>query len=169
FLAFKIGNFITVPTGVLLFFFFCCFLVYLFFRSKAGIAVSAGGANPMFAKAAGLNIDKNRILANMISTVLGAIGIIVFAQSFGYTQLYDGPLLMAFPAVAAVLIGGATAQRARVLHVIIGALIFNGLITTAPPVANELFVGTDLSDIMRAIVQNGIILYALTQVKGGGK
>jgi len=41
------------------------------------------------------------------------------------------------------------------------------LLTTALPVANEVFAGTDLSEIMRMIIQNGIILYALTQVKRG--
>ena len=167
FLAFKIGD-VVIPTGMLLFFGFFVVLVWLFFRSKTGIAISAGGANPKFAQAAGLNIDRNRILANILSTVLGAIGIIVYSQSFGYTQLYVAPLLMAFPAVAAILIGGATAARASVLNVVIGVFLFQGLLTSALPVANEVFAGTDLSEIMRAIIQNGVILYALTQVKRGG-
>ncbi len=166
FLAFKIGD-VIVPTGLLLTFAFFSFLVWLFFRSKRGIAISAGGANPKFAQAAGLDIDGNRVYANVISTLLGAIGIIVYSQSYGYAQLYSAPLMMAFPAVAAVLIGGATASRAKVSHVVIGVFLFQGLLTTALPVANELFAGTDLSEIMRMIVQNGIILYALTQVKRG--
>ena len=105
----------------------------------------------------------------MLSTVLGGLGIIVYSQSFGYAQLYTAPLMMAFPAVAAVLIGGATASRAKVSHAIIGVFLFQGLLTTALPVANEIFAGTDLSEIMRMIIQNGIILYALTQVKGGAR
>lgn len=167
-LSFQIGD-IVIPTGMLLVFFAFCFIVWLFFRTKSGIAISAGGINPMFAKASGLNIDRTRISANILSTVLGAIGIIIYSQSYGYVQLYNGPLLMAFPAVAAVLIGGATAQRARISHVIIGTVLFQGLLTSAMPVANKLFAGTDLSEIMRAIIQNGIILYALTKVKGGAK
>ena len=31
-----------------------------------------------------------------------------------------------------------------------------------------ILTGTDLSDIMRQVIQNGVILYALTQVKKGG-
>ena len=167
-LFFKIGR-IEFPTGLLLTFFVLCFLVYLFFRSPTGIAVSAGGINPMFARAAGLNIDRTRVVANVLSTVLGALGIIFYAQSFGYAQLYEGPMLMAFPAVAAVLIGGATAQRAKVSHVIFGTLIFQGLLTSALPVFNKMFEGTDLAGILQQVIQNGIILYALTQVKGGSK
>ena len=164
FLMFKVGD-VIIPTGMLLVFCFLSALVSLFFRSKTGIAISAGGINPRFARAAGLDVDRNRIWANILSNILGAIGIIIYSQSFGYAQLYSAPLMMAFSAVAAVLIGGATASRANVLNVVIGVILFQGLLTTALPVANEIFKGTDLSEIMRVIVQYGIILYALTQVK----
>lgn len=168
FLRFELGGLI-IPTGMILVFLLCCFIVWLYFRSKSGIAISAGGINSRFAQASGININANRIKANILSTVLGAVGIIVYSQGYGYAQLYNAPLMMAFPAVAAVLIGGATASRAKVSHVIIGTIIFQGLLTTALPVANQLFEGTDLSEILRMVIQNGIILYALTQVKGGDK
>lgn len=168
FLMLKVGKFI-IPTGLLLVFGIFCLIVWLFFKTKTGIAISAGGISPQFAKASGINIDRNRVIANIISTILGAVGIIVYAQSYGYAQIYTAPLMMAFPAVAAVLIGGATAQRAKVSHVIIGVFLFQGLLTTSLPVANEIFTGTDLSEIMRMVIQNGIILYALTQVQGGAK
>lgn len=54
------------------------------------------------------------------------------------------------------------------MNVVVGVCIFQGLMTAAMPVANALFTGTDLSDIMRQVIQNGVILYALTQVKKGG-
>jgi simple sugar transport system permease protein len=168
FLSFKIFG-VTIPTGLLLVFFAGCFAVWLFMRSKTGIAISAGGSNPLFAGAAGLNVDRGRIVANILSTVLGALGILVYAQSFGYTQLYTDPLLMAFPAVAGILIGGASVSRAKILHVIVGALIFQGLMATSLPVANELFAGTDLSETLRMIIQNGVILYALMQAGGKRK
>ena len=168
FLAFRVFG-VEIPTGMLLVFFGACFLVWLFTRSKLGIAISAGGANPMFAGAAGLNVDRGRIVANILSTVLGALGIIVYAQSFGYAQLYTDPLLMAFPAVAAILIGGASVSKARVMHVIVGTLIFQGLMATSLPVANEMFAGTDLSETLRMIIQNGVILYALMQAGSGGR
>lgn len=168
FLRFELSG-IKVPTGLLLVFFVFCILIWLFFRTKTGVAITAGGSNPEFAAASGIDINKTRVIANMLSTVLGALGIILYSQSYGFFQLYTGPLMMAFPAVAAILIGGATASRANVSHVIIGTFLFQGLLTTSMPVANQLFTGTDLSEIMRVILQNGIILYALTQVKGGGK
>ena len=139
-----------------------------FFKTKPGLAIYAGGVNPQFAVAAGLNVDRGRIIANILSTVLAGVGIIVYSQGYGYAQLYNGAMMMAFPAVAAVLIGGATAAKANCVNVVLGVFVFQGLMTAAMPVANQLFAGTDLSDIMRQIIQNGVILYALTQVKKGG-
>ncbi|MCI8686897.1 MAG: ABC transporter permease [Lawsonibacter sp.] len=166
---FQIGKDFIFPTGMILFCVVCCVVVWLFFRSKAGVAISAVGSSNSFAEASGLNIYRSRVLANVISTVLGAIGIVVYSQSYGYVQLYNAPLTMAFTAVAAILIGGASAARAKVFHVILGVFLFQGLMTSAPPVANKVFAGTDLSDILRMVIQNGVILYALTKVKKGGE
>jgi simple sugar transport system permease protein len=160
---------INVPTGMLLVVIACCLLLWLFFRSKTGIAISAVGMNPMFARASGLNVDRSRIIANIISTVLGALGIILYTQSFGFADLYVFPLFLAFQAVASVLVGGATAQRARIFHVILGTIIFQGLLTNSLPVLSRLIPVAALAVPMQLIVQNGIILFALTRVKGGAK
>jgi len=168
FLQFKFLG-ILIPTGALLLVVIACTLIWLFFRSKPGIAISAVGMNPMFATASGLNVDGSRVLANMISTALAAVGIIVYAQSFGYMTLYDTPMMMAFPAVAGILVGGASAQRSKVIHVIIGTFLFQGLLANGPTVFNSLLNGADLTDPTRMVVQNGVILYALTQMKGGSK
>ncbi|WP_105617882.1 ABC transporter permease subunit [Vallitalea okinawensis] len=166
FLAFSIGG-VEIPTGLILFFLVTCFVVFLFTKSKMGTLILAAGKNPKYAESSGINIDRGRIVASIVSTVLGAIGIIVFSQSYGFVQLYTAPLMMAFPAVAAVLIGGATAKRAKISHAIIGVLLFQGLLTSALPVANVIFPEGNLSEIIRMVVQNGIILYALTKVDGG--
>ena len=165
--AVKIAG-VTIPIGLMLTLALFCAAVWLFFKTKTGMAIYAGGQNPRFAEASGLNIDRNRIVANIISTILAGLGIILYAQGYGFVQLYNGPLNMAFPAVAAVLVGGATASKASIPNVLIGVCLFQGLMTTAMPVMNQIFTGTDLSDIMRIIIQNGVILYALTKVKSGG-
>jgi simple sugar transport system permease protein len=155
-----------VPTGMLIFFFVSCFLMFLFTKSKTGVALRAVGDNPNFARASGIDVDRSRIIGTVLSTILGGIGIVVFSQSFGFVQLYQAPLNMAFPAVAGILIGGASAKKATITHVIIGTFLFQGLLTVAMPVANNLVPEGNLSEVMRMIVQNGIILYALTKVGG---
>lgn len=154
------------PTGLILFFFLCCFLIYLFVNSKVGVAMRAVGDNPSFARASGIHVDRQRLIGTTLSTVLGAVGIIIYSQSFGYIQLYTGPLMMAFPAVAAILIGGASAQKAEISHVLIGTFLFNGILTISLPVANQLLPEGNLSEVLRMIIQNGVILYALTKIGG---
>lgn len=165
FLSFKIWG-VTVPTGLLLFFAFCCLLMSLFLKSKSGIGMSTAGDNPKFATASGINVDKKRLLGTMVSTMFGAIGIIVYGQSYGFYQLYQAPLMMGFAAVAAVLIGGASSHRATIFHVVFGTFLFQGLLTIALPVANKIVTEGNLSEVLRIIVQNGIILYALTKMGG---
>ncbi|MEW9122054.1 MAG: ABC transporter permease [Thermotaleaceae bacterium] len=166
FMQFKIGG-VVIPTGLILFVFASCFLMWLFMRSKTGIALKAVGDNPKFATASGINVDHGRLIGTILSTVLGGIGIIVYAQSFGFFQLYQAPLYMAFPPVAAILIGGASTRSAKISHVIMGTFLFQALLTIALPVANKLVSEGNLSEVARIIVSNGIILYALTQAGGG--
>lgn len=168
FMGVSIGNFY-LPTGLILFFLFVCFIVWLFMRSKQGMALSATGANPVFTRSSGINTDKMRILGTMISTILGSIGIIIYSQSYGFLQLYNAPLMMGFHCVAAVLIGGATVSRAKISHVILGTFLFQGILAVALPVANMLLPEGNLSDVLRIIISNGIILYALSKTKGGSR
>ena len=68
--------------------------------------------------------------------MLGAVGILIYSQSYGFLQLYEGPMFMPFVAVAAVLIGGASVKKATISHVIIGTVLFLGIQVVAVPVAN---------------------------------
>ena len=161
FLAFEIAG-ISVPTGTLLLFAGFCALTALFFRTRWGITIAAARANPRFARAAGISYTATRTQAAILSTALGALGIVVFAQSYGFVQLYTAPLYMAFPAVACLLIGGATVSNATVLHVIVGTVLFQSILTVALPVTSQVVQG-DISETARLVIQNGMILYALTR------
>ncbi|MDD4336969.1 MAG: ABC transporter permease [Firmicutes bacterium] len=164
FLAFDVLG-VTIPTGLLLFFALLCVLMSLFFRSRAGLAMRTVGSNPMFAKSSGMNVRYMKMWGVILSTVLAAVGIIVFSQSYGFVQLYTAPLYAAFPAVASVLIGGATLKRATVGNAIIGVVLFHTLLTIALPVTQTALRGADISEVARMIVSNGMILYALTRAE----
>ena len=161
FLRIEIGH-LAIPTGTILFFAFLSLLIWLFLRTKTGTAMTAVGSNPIFATASGVNVDRMRMLSVVLSTWLGAVGIIVYEQSFGFIQLYMGPFNMAMPAVSAVLLGGASVNKASIANVVIGTLLFQGILTMTPSVMNGL-IQTDVSEVIRIIVSNGMILYALTR------
>ena len=161
FMKIKIGSF-EVPTGLLLFFAVTCLLVYLFFKTRIGLAIDLTGQNEKYAISSGVNTKKARQVAVIFSTVLAGIGIIIYAQSYGFLQLYRAPLYMAFPAVACILIGGASLTRATITNVIVGTTIFQTLLTIALPVLSQVARG-DITEVLRMIISNGMILYALSR------
>ena len=83
-------------------------LMWMFSRSKTGVAMQAVGNNPRFAEATGISVNRMRIIGTTLSTMLGAVGIIVYSQSYGFMQLYTAPRQMGFIAASAILIGGAS-------------------------------------------------------------
>ncbi|MBQ8160638.1 MAG: ABC transporter permease [Clostridia bacterium] len=161
FLQIQIGT-LVIPTGALLFFALLAFAMWAFLLTKTGTAMTAVGSNPTFARAAGIDIDRIRMLSVVMSTWLAAVGILVYEQGFGFVQLYMAPFNMALPAVSAILIGGATVNKATIMNVIIGTFLFQGIVTMTPTVMNNM-IHMDMSEVIRIIVSNGMILYALTR------
>jgi simple sugar transport system permease protein len=156
---------IQIPLGLLLFYVFLCLCIYLFFKSTKGRGIIAIGENEDFAHLSGLDINKSRIEAVIMSTVIASIGIVVYAQSYGFLELYNGPLMMAFPAVSAILIGGSMGRRTFISYAIVGTYLFQSIYLLSVPIANELLL-PEISEIFRMIIANSIILYALLKRKG---
>ena len=161
FLRIEIGR-LVIPTGSLLFFALLAIAIWAFLHTKLGTAMTAVGSNSTFARAAGINVDRIRMLSVVMSTWLAAVGILVYEQGFGFVQLYNAPFNMALPAVSAILIGGATANKASITNVVIGTILFQGMVTMTPTVMNGL-INLDISEVLRVVVSNGMILYALTR------
>lgn len=162
FLKIDVSKYLIIPTGMLLTFAVMAFLVWIFFKTKTGTAITAVGSNPDFARASGISIDKMRIISVMLSTMIAAVGMVVYQQSFGFIQMYNSPLAFVFPSVAAILLGGASVNKATITNVIVGTLLFQGILTMTPSVINSA-IDIDVSEIIRIIVSNGMIVYALTR------
>jgi simple sugar transport system permease protein len=167
FLKIEIGK-LVIPTGTILFFALLALAIWAFLHTKTGTAMTAVGSNPVFARAAGINVDRIRLLSVVMSTWLAAIGILVYEQGFGFIQLYMAPFYMALPAVSAILIGGASVNKASIMNVVIGTILFQGIVTMTPTVMNNM-IHMDMSEVIRIIVSNGMILYALTRKTEGSR
>lgn len=168
FLSFEITKGLEIKTGMFLFFGIMCLLVWGFFKTKIGTAVTAVGSNPEYARAAGINVNKMRTISVVISTVVASIGIIIYQQSFGFIQMFNASLFFTFPSVAAILLGGASINKATITNVIIGTLLFQGILTMTPTVMSGITsslseVSNDTTEIIRLILSNGLIVYALTR------
>jgi simple sugar transport system permease protein len=161
-LKIKITDIFSIPTGMILFFALMSFLVWAFFKTKTGTAMTAVGSNPDYARAAGINVNKMRVISVVLSTVLASVGIIVYQQSFGFIQTFVAPLSFVVPSVAAILLGGASVNKASIPNVLIGTILYQGIVTMTPSVINSA-ISIDVSEIIRIIVSNGMIVYALTR------
>ena len=164
----RFGINLVIPIGTIAFFALLAFGMWAFLHTKTGTAMTAVGSNPVFARACGINVDRIRLLSVIMSTWLAAVGILVYEQGFGFIQLYTAPNNMTLPAVAAILIGGASVNKASIPNVIIGTILFQGIVTMTPTVLNSL-IHMDMSEVIRMIVSNGMILYALTRKTEGSK
>ncbi|MGE5579211.1 MAG: ABC transporter permease subunit [Bacillota bacterium] len=163
---FKLGK-VVVPTGLLVTVGLVAGAYKLFTMTRLGTSMDLAGQSEQFAGAAGVNVPRMRITGTAISTALAAFGIVLYAHTYGFVQLYVAPLMMAFPAVASILIGGATPRSATISNALIGTLLFQTLLVITVPVTQSVVSG-DISEAVRLIVSNGMVLYALTRGQGGG-
>lgn len=162
FLSIKVTESFTIPIGMFVFFAIMALIVWGFFKTKIGTAITAVGSNPEYARASGISVNKMRTISVVFSTIIAAVGIIVYQQAFGFIQMFGAPLAFVFPSVAAVLLGGASVNKATIMNVIIGTLLYQGIVTMTPSVINSA-INIDVSETIRLIVSNGMIVYALTR------
>lgn len=159
----KIGE-IVIPLGLLGVYAIICLLIHFFFKTKYGTVMLAVGENEKFCRLSGIKINKVRTTAIVLSTVIGAVGICVYAQTYGFVELYNAPLSHTFPAVSVILIGGCIGKRATIFHAILGTYLYQTIYLLSAPIANAILI-PQMSEIVRMIITNGIILYAFLKQK----
>lgn len=160
-MQFRIGEFI-IPAGSLLFIGGIMLLIHFFSGTRLGLMMNAAGENESFARINGVNIERIRILSVIMSTLLAAAGTCIYAEQYGFIELYEAPLMAAFPAVSAILLGGDSGGRIYLGHALTGVLLYQSLYLLSLPVANMLLV-PEMAEIVRMIVTSFIILYALAR------
>ena len=159
----KIGE-IVIPLGLLGVYAIICLLIHFFFKTKYGTVMLAVGENEKFCQLSGIKINKVRTTAIVLSTVIGAVGICVYAQTYGFVELYNAPLSHTFPAVSVILIGGCIGKRATIFHAILGTYLYQTIYLLSAPIANAIQI-PQMTEIVRMIITNGIILYAFLKQK----
>ncbi len=132
-------------------------------RTRLGQKFRAVGQNQTVANASGINVDRTRVIAIMISTVLAGWGQIVFMQSegIGTFQTYAAHEQVGLYAGAAILVGGASIDRATNLQALVGTFLFHSLFITAQSAASAMFGNSAVGEYFRAFLSYGVIAVAL--------
>ena len=157
------GRKITVPLITWLFVLLLCLFNTLIMRTRLGQKFRAVGQNRTVANSSGINVDRTRVIAIMISTVLAGWGQILFMQSdgIGTFQTYAAHEQVGLYAGAAILVGGASIDRATNLQALIGTFLFHSLFITAQSAASNLFGDAAVGEYFRAFLSYGVIALAL--------
>lgn len=138
----------------------CLFLVW-FRRTKLGQDMRAVGQDRAVADAAGIPVERTRILAIVLSTVLACYGQIVFLQNLGTLNTYNSHEQAGMFSIAALLIGGASVTRASIPNVLVGVVLFHLLFIVSPTAGKNLVGSAQLGEFFRQFVSYGIIAVAL--------
>ena len=112
-------------------------------------------------KASGIATDRTRILAIVISTVLAAIGQIIFLQNIGTMNTYNSHEQIGMFAIAALLIGGATVSKASIPNALSGVILFHTMFVLAPRAGKELIGSAQIGEYFRVFISYGIIALVL--------
>lgn len=130
-------------------------------NTKLGQDFRSVGQNMKVAVASGINVDKTRVIAIVISTVLASFGQIISIQNIGNFATYTAHEQVATFAIAALLVGGASIKKANVSHAFLGIILFHTLFTVAPMAGANLFNDTQIGEYFRVFVSYGVIALAL--------
>ena len=152
---------ITIPVGTFVLIGLLCWTIRFLFRTKLGQDFRAVGQDRHIAEVAGIDVDATRVMAIVISTVLAALGQIIFLQNMGNLQTYGSHVQVGTFAVASLLIGGATVSRATVGQALLGTLLFHTLFVVSPQAGKNLMGNVQVGEFFRVFVSYGVIGVAL--------
>lgn len=138
-----------------------CLAVGYLMNTKLGRRFQVVGNDPEKALMLGSDVNKVRIKAIILSTVLAALGQILFVQNIGMLNVYTGHLNHDVFSSAALLAGGATLKKAGVRHVLLGIFLFHSLFVVSPQAGQNLFSNAALGEYFRSFVAYGTIAVAL--------
>ena len=129
--------------------------------TRLGQNMRTVGQNRAVATSAGLNVDKIRIIATCISTVLAAWGQLIFLQNLGTFNTVQQQDNVGLYAVAAILVGGANVQKANNKQAIVGVFLFHTLFVVSPLAATKLVGDSAISEYIRMFFSYGVIAVSL--------
>ncbi len=130
-------------------------------NTRLGHNMRTVGQSNAVAAASGINVDRTRVIAVILSTVLACWGQLIYLQNLGTFSTYGAHMQVGQFAVAALLVGGASVSKATNSQAIIGVTLFHLLFIIAPQAGNNLFGDAQVGEYFRVFVSYGVIALSL--------
>ena len=153
--------YVDIPVATYLCIVLLCVFNNILLGTRLGQNMRTVGHSRVVANVAGINVDKTRIIAMVLSTVLACWGQIIYLQNIGTFATYAAHTQVSLFAIAALLVGGASIQNATNSQAIIGVILFHTLFIVAPQAGTRLFRNPQLGEYFRVFVAYGVIAVSL--------
>lgn len=150
-----------VPVAIVVLIIALCVFTEWILKTKLGQDFKAVGQSQHIAEVSGINVDKTRIIAVIISTVLAAWGQIITLQNIGTLNTYTAHTQVGMFAVASILVGGASTSKATVKQALLGTILFNAMFIMSPEIGQAVFGQALLGEYFRTFMVYGVIGFAL--------
>lgn len=159
-IAIRIGG-IKIPVMTLIIVALLCLFIIWFRKTKLGQDMRAVGQDMEVARAAGINVEKTRIISIVMSTVLAGFGMIIYLQNMGNLSTYTAHSQIGMFCIAALLVGGASVDRATIGNVFLGVTLFHLMFIVAPSAGTALMGDSMIGEYFRVFVSYAVITFAL--------
>ncbi|KAF5062600.1 Branched-chain amino acid transport system / permease component [anaerobic digester metagenome] len=139
---------------------FCLFIVW-FRKTKLGQDMRAVGQNMDVARDAGIKVERTRIVAIVMSTVFAGLGMVIYLQNMGNISTYSSHRQIGMFCIAALLVGGASVDKASIGNVFLGVILFHTMFIVAPATGAKITGDSMIGEYFRVFASYGVITIAL--------
>ena len=159
-LAVRIGG-VKIPVLTFLLIGLLCLFIIWFRKTKLGQDMRAVGQDMNVARDAGINVERTRIISIIMSTVLAGFGMVIYLQNMGNIATYSSHSQIGMFCIAALLVGGASVDKASIGNVFLGVILFHTMFIVAPSAGAKITGDSMIGEYFRVFVSYGVITVAL--------
>ena len=159
-LAVRIGG-VKIPVLTFILIGLLCLFIIWFRRTKLGQDMRAVGQDMNVARDAGINVERTRIISIIMSTVLAGFGMVIYLQNMGNIATYSSHSQIGMFCIAALLVGGASVDKASIGNVFLGVILFHTMFIVAPSAGAKITGDSMIGEYFRVFVSYGVITIAL--------
>lgn len=159
-LAIRVGG-AKIPVLTFLIIAVMCLFIIWFRRTKLGQDMRAVGQDMNVARDAGIQVERTRIISIIMSTVFAGFGMIIYLQNIGNMPTYTGHNQIGMFCIAALLVGGASVEKASIGNAFLGVILFHLMFIVAPSAGAVITGDSMIGEYFRVFVSYGVITIAL--------
>ena len=159
-LAIHIGG-VKIPVLTLIIIALLCLFIIWFRKTKLGQDMRAVGQDMDVAGDAGIKVERTRIIAIIMSTVFAGLGMVIYLQNMGNISTYSSHTQIGMFCIAALLVGGASVDRASIGNVFLGVILFHLMFIVAPKAGATITGDSMIGEYFRVFISYGVITVAL--------